>query len=107
MLKACCAQKAAIVCSKTSTLILLVLLCLPTEIHCCEVCDLQQSPGTVFEITGCWFQVELFKATMARKAAQFLEGQMVEKVARDTQIAALYTNEPKPEYFMQFGTSHR
>ncbi len=52
-------------------------------------------------------QVELFKATMARKAAQFLEGQMVEKAARDTQIAALYTNEPKPEYFMQFGTSHR
>ena len=53
------------------------------------------------------FQVELFKATMARKAAQFLEGQMVEKAARDTQIAALYTNEPKPEYFRQFGTSHR
>ena len=44
---------------------------------------------------------------MARKAAQFLEGQMVEKAARDTQIAALYTNEPKPEYFRQFGTSHR
>lgn len=52
-------------------------------------------------------QVELFKSTMARKAAQFLEGQMIEKAARDTQIAALYTNEPKPEYFMQFGTSHR
>lgn len=52
-------------------------------------------------------QVELFKSTMARKAAQFLEGQMVEKAARDSQIAALYTNEPKPEYFMQFGTSHR
>lgn len=52
-------------------------------------------------------QVELFKATMARKAAQFLEGQMAEKSARDAQIAALYTNEPKPEYFRQFGTSHR
>ncbi|KAL0029410.1 hypothetical protein WJX77_005278 [Trebouxia sp. C0004] len=52
-------------------------------------------------------QVELFKATMARKAANFLEGQMVEKAARDAQIAALYTNEPKPEYFRQFGTSHR
>ena len=52
-------------------------------------------------------QVELFKASMARKAANFLEGQMLEKAARDTRIAALYTNEPKPEYFMQFGTSHR
>ncbi len=51
--------------------------------------------------------MELFKATMARKAANFLEGQMVEKAGRDAQIAALYTNDPKPEYFRQFGTSHR
>ena len=52
-------------------------------------------------------QVELFKNTMAQKAAQFLQAQVAEKALRDDQIAALYSNEAKPEYFRQFGTSHR
>ena len=52
-------------------------------------------------------QVELFKSAMAQKASMFLQAQMAEKAMRDDQISALYANEAKPEYFRQFGTSHR
>lgn len=52
-------------------------------------------------------QVEEFKAQMARQAADFLKRQMSEKEARDASIKALYANSARPEYFKQFGTSHR
>ena len=52
-------------------------------------------------------QVEEFKAQMARQAADFLKRQMSEKEARDASIKALYANTARPEYFKQFGTSHR
>ncbi|KAK9816917.1 hypothetical protein WJX72_007072 [[Myrmecia] bisecta] len=52
-------------------------------------------------------QVEDFKADQARKAAAFLKAQMAEKQQRDAELKGLYTNPPKPEYFAQFGTSHR
>eukprot|EP00891_Asterochloris_glomerata_P005719 jgi/Astpho2/5719/fgenesh1_pm.00079_%23_56_t len=70
-----------------------------------EYADLQARIGR--SILQQAYQVEEFKAQMARQAADFLKRQMSEKEARDASIKALYANSARPEYFKQFGTSHR
>lgn len=43
---------------------------------------------------------------MAR-ASEILKKQQEEKAERDKHLASLYRNKMAPEFFTQFGTSHR
>lgn len=52
-------------------------------------------------------KVEAFKRQQAAAAAETLKRQMADKAARDASTTRLYANEIRPEYFAQFGTSHR
>ena len=51
--------------------------------------------------------IEDFNREKTRRYADFLKRQMQEKQERDVRIKALYANDVAPEYFLQFGTSHR
>jgi len=50
---------------------------------------------------------EDFRRKQAAAAAEELERQMAEKVARDAQLKELYANKVDDNFFSQFGTSHR
>ncbi|KAF5829712.1 RIB43A-domain-containing protein [Dunaliella salina] len=52
-------------------------------------------------------RVEEFKRQQAVKAAEVLKRQTEEKAARDQSLNELYSNKIAPEFFSQFGTSHR
>ena len=53
-------------------------------------------------------QVESVKEVQHRSTAAFQQAQAMEKAGRDAAQDALYgSNVPTPEYFSQFGTSHR
>lgn len=51
--------------------------------------------------------VDKFKQKQARQAADFLQQQAEEKRQRDKELKELYSNAIAPEFFQQFGTSHR
>lgn len=48
-----------------------------------------------------------FRKAQAAARAAFLREQASEKAARDARLAETYANKLAPEYFSQFGTSHR
>ena len=52
-------------------------------------------------------RVEDFKKQQLDRAAEVLKKQMAEKAERDKDLSTLYKNKIAPEYFLQFGTSHR
>lgn len=52
-------------------------------------------------------QVEEFRRNQAARSSGILKKQAEEKAARDKELNALYKNAIAPEYFQQFGTSHR
>lgn len=52
-------------------------------------------------------RVDDFKKAQAAKAADVLKKQQAEKQERDKSTKELYTNKYAPEFFGQFGTSHR
>jgi hypothetical protein len=52
-------------------------------------------------------RVDAFKKAQMARAQDILKKQMEEKAARDKQLSGLYRNAIAPEYFTQFGTSHR
>ncbi len=52
-------------------------------------------------------RVDEFKRQQLARAANVLKAQREEKQVRDKATAELYTNKIAPEYFLQFGTSHR
>lgn len=52
-------------------------------------------------------RVDDFKKTQLERAQDVLKKQMAEKEARDKSNADLYRNKIAPDYFTQFGTSHR
>jgi cell division septum initiation protein DivIVA len=51
--------------------------------------------------------VEDFRRQQATRAAETLRRQAEEKAVRDRETAELYSNRIAPEFFTQFGTSHR
>ncbi|MEW5303281.1 MAG: hypothetical protein WDW36_005988 [Sanguina aurantia] len=52
-------------------------------------------------------QVEEFRRNQAARSSGILRKQQEEKASRDKELKALYQNAISPEYFQQFGTSHR
>ena len=50
---------------------------------------------------------EEFRRQQAAAAAQVLQRQVAEKASRTQALDATYAGEIRPEYFTQFGTSHR
>lgn len=52
-------------------------------------------------------RVDEFKKQQLARAADVLRKQAEEKAVRDKATAELYANKIAPEYFLQFGTSHR
>ncbi|KAL6749955.1 coiled-coil protein associated with protofilament ribbons [Haematococcus lacustris] len=52
-------------------------------------------------------RVDDFKRQQLAKAADVLRKQTEEKTARDKALSELYANKIAPEFFQQFGTSHR
>lgn len=52
-------------------------------------------------------RVDAFRKAQMARAQDVLKKQMEEKAARDKQLSGLYRNSIAPEYFTQFGTSHR
>mmetsp|Transcript_10904 Transcript_10904/g.18922 ORF Transcript_10904/g.18922 Transcript_10904/m.18922 type:complete len:368 (+) Transcript_10904:113-1216(+) len=52
-------------------------------------------------------RVDDFRQQQVSRAAEVLRKQREEKQARDAGLKELYANKVAPEYFMQFGTSHR
>lgn len=52
-------------------------------------------------------QVEAAQRQGAAQLSQELQRQVLEKQARDSGLAKLYTNPPSEGFFAQFGTSHR
>ncbi|KAJ9526128.1 hypothetical protein QJQ45_009591 [Haematococcus lacustris] len=52
-------------------------------------------------------RVDDFKRQQLAKAADVLRKQTEEKAARDKALSELYANKIAPEFFQQFGTSHR
>ncbi len=52
-------------------------------------------------------RVDDFKRQQLAKAADVLRAQREEKAARDKAQSELYANAIAPEFFEQFGTSHR
>lgn len=52
-------------------------------------------------------RVEDFRKTQMDRASDVLKKQMAEKEARDKANADLYRNKIAPDFFQQFGTSHR
>lgn len=51
--------------------------------------------------------MDAFKKEQMARAQGILKKQMEEKQARDSQLKSLYRNAVAPEFFTQFGTSHR
>jgi hypothetical protein len=51
--------------------------------------------------------VETFKRQQAAAAAEVLQRQMAEKTSRTVSLNQTYAGQIRPEYFSQFGTSHR
>lgn len=52
-------------------------------------------------------RVDEFKKQQLARAADVLKRQAEEKGVRDKALSDLYANKIAPEYFLQFGTSHR
>ncbi len=52
-------------------------------------------------------RVEEFKKAQLARATDILKRQAGEKKDRDEHLAKLYRNAIAPEFFTQFGTSHR
>ncbi|KAG2450209.1 hypothetical protein HYH02_000310 [Chlamydomonas schloesseri] len=52
-------------------------------------------------------RVDEFKKAQMARAAEILKKQQEEKADRDKHLASLYRNKMAPEFFTQFGTSHR
>jgi hypothetical protein len=52
-------------------------------------------------------RVDDFKRQQLARAAEVLRKQQEEKTVRDKALNDLYANKVAPEYFLQFGTSHR
>lgn len=50
---------------------------------------------------------ETFRRQQAAAAAEVLQRQMQEKTSRTQALDSTYAGEIRPEYFTQFGTSHR
>jgi RIB43A len=48
-----------------------------------------------------------FRKAQAAARLAFLQRQAAEKAERDAKLAETYQNKIAPEYFSQFGTSHR
>lgn len=52
-------------------------------------------------------RVDEFKKAQLARAADILKKQTAEKQDRDKHLSTLYRNAIAPEFFTQFGTSHR
>lgn len=52
-------------------------------------------------------RVDDFRKTQMARATDVLKRQMAEKQERDKNLGVLYKNQIAPEFFTQFGTSHR
>ena len=50
---------------------------------------------------------EILRRQHARDTASVLEWQMREKIKRDNERDQIYANHVSPDFFAQFGTSHR
>jgi hypothetical protein len=51
--------------------------------------------------------IETFQRQQAAAAASVLQRQMAEKTSRTIALNATLSGQIRPEYFSQFGTSHR